>query len=425
MNPRVILVGFFGGILASSALRNPLTVFFPAPYVSGWPAGDARLAGVLTCTGLLLLILTGGLAARLGGMAGHIGGAWAGAVGGAVAGLLVFAAGGAAAAGVYGSRILLVRPMQIASSHDEFMVLLSEAVLQTVFWTHLGAWLAILGGTALGALGGALAGGKSSQQASYTLVWLITAVMGMLASALALIANAVVFGLLPEQITKASAGAGHTLSLPIWTITSLPLISSLSFTLLFQVITWLVLRHMLQNGAPALAWCRWAGYLAAALPLVTVAALYVLSRSTFLLSAVNLILLILCLIGWPIQSTARKLVASEASLPPHFIIPTLGWIAFLSVSATTWIAMLSSTASLNVVMLVVTQIVLLSPDSAGSASLNFSSMSELVNSNLMVFSTVYNSLIWAPFIAGILGVGTGWLWESGQKRLQNARARLG
>ena len=159
MNPRVFLVGFLGGILAASLLRSPLYSAFPTPYVADW-TGTTQLPWIVLGAAILLIILTGAAAAWISGLKGGAGGTLAGAAAGLLAGGLVFASSGAALAGVYGNRILLVRPMEAAASDAKMLALISEALLQTMFWTHIAAWLFVLGGAVLGALGGALMGRK-------------------------------------------------------------------------------------------------------------------------------------------------------------------------------------------------------------------------------------------------------------------------
>jgi hypothetical protein len=262
----------------------------------------------------------------------------------------------------------------------------------------------------LGAFGGALARGKDGK-ASYHLVWFSTSIAGMLVAALAFIVSVVIYSLLPGQITSASAEYGLTLSLPMWTLTNLPALTCLGFFLLFQVIGWLALRGLLAASEPTSVWSRRVGYLAAALPILMLASLYLLARSALTQPWVIAGLLVTLLMSWLLLVAARQPAKLVTPPPAQTIISLSGWSALLSICALAVIASVTAAPSLNTVMLIIPQIVLLSPEVASRTAPNFASMAELVNSNLALYGAYFNSLLWAPFIAGALGIGLGWLWE--------------
>ena len=83
----------------------------------------------------------------------------------------------------------------------------------------------------------------------------------------------------------------------------------------------------------------------------------------------------------------------------------------------TLIALVSSAAALNTVLLIIPQIVMLSPQTAGSATLTYTSMRNLVEMQMTTYGAIYNWILWAPFIAGALGIGLGWLLDLRKKQV--------
>jgi hypothetical protein len=416
-----MLAGFLGGILAASLLRYPTLTVFPTPFVSGWEGGDLRLAWAAVAGAAFVVVLAGMVAARIGGSEGRLGGACSGSAAGLLAGSL--AAGPAAgAAGVYGSRMLLTRSLVPAASNAEFLTLLSESVVQTIFWTFLSAWLMVLTGILLGALGGVLVGGKRSHDASpvaaYYEVWVNTAIAGMLVSLFAYLVAGAVFALLATQVAKASTDVAHTLSLPAWTSSTIPVLTSLAFFLLFQITGWVVLTRVVATvGQPA--WAGRARYIAAGMPFLLVSGMFFLARDRLFQPWIAAGRVLICLGGLLTFFIKKQPANPDKPLLRISNIASFGWTGFLSTAALVLIALITSTASLNTVMLIIPQIVMLDPASAGSADISFT-MRSLVLEDFTVQGVFNNVATWAIAVGGLAGAGLGWLidlWQTRRKSL--------
>jgi len=410
MNPKVFLGGILGGIVTALILRYPLQTVFPGQYVNGWQAVQPVIGWIALCVSILAFVATGAVGARLGGKAGRGAGAICGAVASALAGSLVFVACGGAATGVYGSRMLLGRAMIPAATESEFMSLLTEAVAQTILWSYLAFWIFTLGGAALGALGGALAAGRVAQK-TYPAVWLSVSVAGSLAGLMAALVAAVIFSLLPVQIERALEQNNLTLSLPTWIVLVMPVLTALSLLLLFMLIGWLSLESLARQGAAGSFSLRAAAFTLGLQPLLLLLGIYFLARSViFQHPFLGISLLVLCALGILLMARFRK--AERISHQPAAALSkaeSFGWTTFLCSFCIGLVALVTSVASLNVVMLVITQIVLLSPQTGLTADLSFDSFSSLVVENYIRHAVNFSALIWAPFVLGALAYLVGWL----------------
>lgn len=147
MNRNAIYTGCLAGAVVLVALFYPLYVVVPAVYIVGWQSGSGTLGLILSLIAAIVLVVGGVMAARWGGAVTRRDGAKLGALAGGIVGTMVFAALGAAAAGIVGLESTLPRGVKGS---------IVDAIVQTANFTYMALWGMVLGGAALGALGGLL-----------------------------------------------------------------------------------------------------------------------------------------------------------------------------------------------------------------------------------------------------------------------------
>jgi hypothetical protein len=242
MNKRIFLVGLVGGILVSAAAQYPLQRWLPSGFVEGWPAADSRTAVIWTAVAAVLLLLTGIVAARMSGTRNRFAAAGAGAAAGLIAALLVELFWGGAAAGVYGSRLMLAHGLHATKDEAEFIYLLVHGVSSILWWVHLSIWAAAGAGLLLGGLGGLAAGGGGKPARPDPAFWLTVSAIMVLTAATSLIVNIAVYQLLGPITQEAADKMNLTPPYPSASIFTWPVASSLVWLLLWQVIGWLSVR---------------------------------------------------------------------------------------------------------------------------------------------------------------------------------------
>jgi hypothetical protein len=247
MNKRVFLIGLAGGLLVSVALYQPLYLYLPSRFVEGWPDANAQAATIWTALAAILLLATGVFAARSSGTSSRFAATGAGAAAGLTAALLAEIFIGGAAAGVWGSRLMLAHGLHATQDETEFMFLLTHGVVSTIWWTYASIWIATAAGVLLGALGGFAAGPGGKPARSAPELWLVVSGTGILASALSLAVMTTVYQLLGPITQRAAEQASISLPYPSETILHWPVATNLAWLIFWQLTGWLVLRKYPAN----------------------------------------------------------------------------------------------------------------------------------------------------------------------------------
>ena len=230
------LMGIGTGIALLAAMYYPLYVVLPGNYVAQWPSGSPALGIAMSFLGALLLLVAGLVTARMARTTSRKQGSLLGAGAGAIAALVLYFGLGSAAAGVVGSGNLLAHGPRPASGEAHLMVLLTESVSRTVVTTIQVFWGLLLGGSALAAIGGALARPQASEMplsgdAPDSRLGCILALAALLASGASLIITVVILGLLPASVAAAADKADYSPSIPPESILNWPAGTGMAFLL--------------------------------------------------------------------------------------------------------------------------------------------------------------------------------------------------
>lgn len=261
MRSKVYFIGLGSGLLATAALYYPLYVYLPGTAVEGWPTAQATLAQVLTALAALLLVATGAVAARNSGTTTRAEAASAGAVAGLIGAVVAEMWLGGAAGGVWGVRQLLAHGLRPTGSESEFLSLLSDAVVSAQWWTYVSIWIAIGGGLALGAVGGAAAGPGGIVVKPPSGTWPTElSVIGVMSSVMMMIVASAIFARLGPSVQNSADQAGHVLIYPASSVIAWPTATNLALLAIWQALGWWWLKNANpptaagQNRLQAMAW---------------------------------------------------------------------------------------------------------------------------------------------------------------------------
>jgi hypothetical protein len=363
MRSHVYLLGLAGGVCVSAALYYPLYLYLPSLYIAGWESAQPGLAQILVGVALLLVLVTGAVAARVSGMASRPQAAIAGAVAGLIAAAIAEVWLGAPAAGVWGARGLLTYGFQPMSNEAQFADLLTNGIISTVWWTYASEWMAILGGLALGALGGFLAGPGGVPNAPASDTWPVElSVIGLLTSALGIIVSITTLALLGPKAQEFADKNSVVLAYPSDTVLNWAAATTFAIFLTWQALgAW-----WLKSAKPA----TFAGhyrlllvtYFNGFLPIILSVFLVITNKDALLNPAVLIgILLMLGLaaltlrIGWPLRSQPKPIASTPVEpTRARFYLKEAMLCAAVIFSA---VYFGTPAAGLNLIMLVVTGIV--------------------------------------------------------------------
>lgn len=197
--------GLVAGILLIVLLYGPLLKLAVSPLMpsGGEPPFDANV--------LLAFILTTGLTGLAGWLAGRRGGspaecAWWGAVTGGIAGLVAFSGLAAPIVGAVAAAPMMRALPGPVASETEFTALIVDVVGQ-MMWLMPATWLAsVLGGAAIGALGGRLGytAGRTTAGTPFDERWWRRIAGGGLSALLVEVVVVVVFALLGQAVRDAA-----------------------------------------------------------------------------------------------------------------------------------------------------------------------------------------------------------------------------
>ncbi len=246
MSKRIFLIALLGGALSAAAAYYPLYRWLPGQFVTDWLAADERLALTGLALTLFLWLLTGAFAARQSGTRSRWAAAGAGALAGLIAAWFVEIVLGGAAAGVWGSRLMLMHGIHATRDETEFIYLLSHGVSSIIWGVHVSIWAASGLGALLGALGGWVAGpgGKPAQKENAFWLMLSALVTTFLSFALLVMADA--FATFPAILQNAADKAGLSLLYPAESAFGWPIATHLVWLLCWQFFAW----RLTRNAAP-------------------------------------------------------------------------------------------------------------------------------------------------------------------------------
>ena len=243
MNAKTYGIGAAGGILLWVLLTYSLTVYLPGRVVAEMPQGQAWLAWALTVAGVLLIPLTGAVAARFSGASDRKGAAIAGTIAGLTAALIAEIALGGAAAGVWGNREILAFGLNPTRDDTQLIELLSNAVVSSLLWTYISIWIALVGGAGLGALGAVLSGHGKTRAPENLLLQSNLIVSGALASTLALVVAFFVFPLLADSIQEGYDKAGIEAGFSPSIFNAIPIVTTYLTLIFWQIMGWRMARR--------------------------------------------------------------------------------------------------------------------------------------------------------------------------------------
>lgn len=425
MRARVYLVGLGGGVLVTAVLYYPLYLYVPGTFVKDWPSAPGGLAIALTGVGVVLMLFTGVVAARISGTRDRAGAAAAGAVAGLIAALIAEMWVGGAAAGAWGARDLLVYGLKPARNNTEFISLLTDAVTGAHWWTYLSAWIAILTGLGLGAIGGVSAGPGGAPAKPPSGTWPAElSLIGALVSALTLVITVVIFALLGPSTQKAADSVTHILRYPSSSLIAWPVGTLFVLLLIWEALGWWWLRRARAETTAAHNRLLIITYVNGLLPLFMVAFLFLIARGMFaspLFLAGLAIWLglggITLLTGWPLRSRPRPAISAEPRGMRFFISEVM--LSSGVLFATAYLGLVA--ASLNLVLLVVPVISTVGnfdPNAKITVPALAKSIPELVRTNYVVHQGVVVGggvlLLVADLL--IIGVIAGSTWTRGRGR---------
>jgi len=147
VNRNVVYAGCLSGLVVTATLFYPLYSVLPTLDSMSGRTNSETFGIILALIAGLGPVGGGLMAARWGGAMTRLEGAKMGALAGGIGGIMTFAALGAAAGGILGLGNDLEQNVETQAVH---------AIVQTAYFTYAALWGMLFGGAALGALGGAL-----------------------------------------------------------------------------------------------------------------------------------------------------------------------------------------------------------------------------------------------------------------------------
>lgn len=320
---RISLVGLGGGLALIAALYYPLYVLLPSQYLADWQRGVPLLV-ILLLIALFLVVGTGYLAARQ--TSGTMGASSRikGALAGGIAATIFFYGLGGAAAGVVGSRAILLHGLVPAESESHFSWLLAESVTQTISSVYGIFWLTVLAGVGLGAIGGLLAPLALARQRQEP-DWIQAAEIAqaaLLASLSSLLFAVAVFTVLGSQVENVAAefqADGFFLSLsPAWVSISIGGTTQVLYLLSITVFYLLIHKAMQSQEPTQVMVARGQAYLgafvAAFLPLL----LFIMLGSPFSEES-NQVMYTIIVLGAAISLLPVILLLRSANASAHYL----------------------------------------------------------------------------------------------------------
>jgi hypothetical protein len=270
MNWYTLLVGMTGGVLVAAVLEYPLHTCLPNGWVEGWSTASVWLALLLVLAAALLLAACGAVAGRLGVASNRRRAAAVGALAGMTAAFVAEAWIGGVAAGVWGSRAILSHGLHPAQDDTQFLRLLFDASVDSMWWIYLSVWIAAAAGLGFGGLGGALAGKGRGAGGLDPRVPVPVALIGLLVSSAAVPLTILVFSTLGPALVQVAAEEGFNPVYPKWIIQYFPVASSYLFMIAWQCISVIVLRRAPADTSSDRAARDVAAWMFAAIPFITV-----------------------------------------------------------------------------------------------------------------------------------------------------------
>lgn len=357
MRSHVYLLGLGGGVCVAASLYYPLYLYIPSLYIEGWQSAQPGLAQILCGVALLLILVTGAVAARMSGMGSRPQAAIAGAVAGLIATAIAEICLGAPAAGVWGARDLLAHNFIPMSNDHQFADLLTNGIVGAVWWGYASEWIAILGGLALGALGGFLAGSGGVPDMPASDTWPVElSVMGLLSCVLGITLSIYAFALLGTLAQQFADKNAVVLAYPSVTMLNWAVVTNFAFFLTWQALGawWLkIAKPVTRAGHNRLLFVT---YFNGFMPIALVVLLVIFNKDALpnpvLLIGILLTLVLASLtlrIGWPLRSQPKP---ADSSPPTHtrFYLKEVMLAAVVMFSGVYFGA---PAVALNIVMLVV------------------------------------------------------------------------
>ncbi|MCP4428070.1 MAG: sensor histidine kinase [Chloroflexi bacterium] len=249
---QVALVGIGGGVALMLALFYPLIIVLPGRFLPEWPQGSPFWGWFLAAVALDLIVWIGYFAARRAQTTTRRSGQLAGALAGASAVVILFMGMSGAAATLMGNRALFRHGLVPAASEDVFLWLITEVVIDTIWWTMSGFVALTLIGAALGAIGGrySVPSSVGKPGRDWAQMWASGAVLAFVAlssALLSLIVTVAVYALLGTQVMKSAAevaAVGFTVSLPPVGTAVLPQAIAFLVYIAAQIALFLILRRI-------------------------------------------------------------------------------------------------------------------------------------------------------------------------------------
>lgn len=246
MSKRIFLIALLGGLLSVAAAYYPLYRWLPGQFVADWPAANERLALTGLALTLVLWLLTGAFAARQSGTRSRLAAVGAGALAGLIAAWLVEIALGGAAAGVWGSRLMLRHGIHATRDEAEFLFLLAHGVSSIAWGVYLSIWALGGLGALLGALGGWAAGPGGKPAPAENAFWLMVSSLVTPLAAASLLVMTATFTSLGSALQNATNRMGFALPYPAASAFAWPVTTHLVWLLFWQIFAW----RLTRNAAP-------------------------------------------------------------------------------------------------------------------------------------------------------------------------------
>jgi hypothetical protein len=416
MNWRTVLVGFTGGALLSAILEYPLHLYLPSGWVEGWSSASVWLALLLVLAAILLLVACGALAARLGSAGNPRRAAAIGAMAGLIAALAAEAWIGSAAAGVWGSRAMLSHGWHPAQDNSQFLRLLLDGTVETMWWVFLSVWITLIAGLGFGALGGVLAGRGSSTAGFNARILVPVVLLGMLVSSAALILTLLTFSILGPTVANVAATAGFVLAYPDSILRYFPAASGFLLMIAWQFIGLLIVRRYPMETASDHTMHAFAAWTYGCVPVAAaILCLLFLGLNFFIVPLIAGVLLSLLvgtltlLQGWSYRATPQPLVAADTpGIRFYASVAALGTCVVLLCGNLGVVAYSLSVSNLDIRM-----ITTLLPQTGNSSSqlpaVTVNSMSSLVDSNYTLNRTALLYILVSAVVLALLTAGAVWL----------------
>lgn len=321
MTTRAGLLGLAAGLLLSAVLHYPLYGYLPGLSLADWPPASPALALLLTLAGVLLLLVTGSLAAHWSRPANLWQCLSLGALAGGLASFIAFSSLGAAAAG----SLSIGYVIRSAEGNNIPPSLFAETILRLTTQTPLAFWGMLLSGILLGALG-SLPGLPPRGSArplvleNHPMLALNASITVFLSSAFAL---ALVFGLFSPLLQLLQArlhGTASLLTSPSPAIPSAPLLTALILYLASHLALALVVPHEARRATHrcAIDEVKMAACIGIFAPILLALALALLNLPLLLFPAVLLCLLLSALLLARLVAVLFTLILPRRlQLPPR------------------------------------------------------------------------------------------------------------